>query len=107
VAAVAVYKLSDDYRAKTRQAHEAQAKTDAAAADMQDVAADGDADKAAETIDSLLRGSCTEDLLVELFGKPSYFTILALAYKWRPCANPSPTIICSPAQIDGVSERLP
>lgn len=88
-AAAEVYKLSDDYRAKTREACQARAKDDAEATDMGDIAADGDADQAAENIDSLLRAPHTEELLVELFGQSSYFTILALAYKWRSPPPPA------------------
>jgi hypothetical protein len=89
-AAAAVYKLSGDYRAKTREAREARAKADAEAADMKDIAVDEGADEAAENIDALLRGPPTEELLVELFGQSAYFTILALAYKWPPRTHPSP-----------------
>lgn len=91
VAAAAVYKLSGDYRAKSREAREARkarAEADAEAADIEDIAADGDADEPAENVDSLLRAPMVEELLVELFGQSSYFTILALAYKWRPRAHP-------------------
>lgn len=86
--AAAVYVLSKDYRAKTREAHEARAKADAEAADVGDMAADVVAGESVDDIDSLLRGLHTENLLVELFGKSSYFTILALAYK---CPRPTPT----------------
>jgi hypothetical protein len=60
---------------------------DAEEADMKEIAADGDAENA-ENVESLLRAPRTEQLLVELFGQSSYFTILALAYKWRPHAHP-------------------
>ena len=39
---------------------------------------------AAKDVGALLRSTHTEELLVELFGQPAYFTLLALAYTWRP-----------------------